>query len=117
MFELLILYQRIKFTVVFISEAGKKTIYKLSNSLTGQNEVPGNRYVLDFCISMAEYEIMICVFILSFPKAHKQCFQDDSEQNSTSNKMCSLLITGLPALAAELLYSQNRQRKLISLTL
>lgn len=87
------------------------------NSLIGQNEVPGSRYVLNFRISVGEYETMICVFMLSFPKVHKQCFSDDSEQNPTSNKMCSLPITGFPALAVGLLYSLNQQRKLISLTL
>lgn len=60
---------------------------------------------------MTGHEITICVFIISFPKANKQGFSHDSEQNSTSNKMCSLVISGFPAPAAGILYSSESTKK------
>lgn len=67
--------------------------------------------MLDLCNSVTEYGITICVFVISFPKAHKQCFSDNNEQNSTSNRMGSPLITDLPAPAVGVFYSSESTKK------
>lgn len=53
----------------------------------------------------------VCVFIISFPKATKQCFSDDNEQNSPSNRLRSLLVHRCPARAVGLVYSSESTKK------